>query len=214
MENKIKLNTGLASIILVASLFAGWQTLLLVTVLMFLLCDVEDRVKQVATSVITFYVGYYIVLVGWDIICAVFNAILGAITGLMQTINTYLDYSDVIKYEKVVAPINYIWGIVKNVVSILFDLVKLGFVVGVLTGRPASQNPLSAKINDFVNKAINYVNGNIGANMSVQPQPAPQPMPQQAPQPVQPVQPVQPQPAPQPMPQQPVQPQQNNNQNM
>lgn len=194
MENKIKLNTGLASIILVASLFAGWQTLLIVTILMFVFCDVEDRVKQVATAVITFYIGYYIVLTGWNIISAVVEAAIGAVQGLMTTINTYLDPTDLIAYTKVLAPINYIWGIIVDVVDILFNLVKLGFVIGVLTGRPGSNNPLSAKINEYVNKAINYVNGNIAANQP-RPQAQQQPIQQQPQQPVQPQQaPVQPNP--------------------
>ena len=48
--SKIRMNTGLASIILVASIFAGWQGMLLAIILLFAFCDVEDTVKNVAIS--------------------------------------------------------------------------------------------------------------------------------------------------------------------
>ena len=37
--NKFKISSGLAAVVLLVSLFAGWSTLLLVTVLMLLFCE-------------------------------------------------------------------------------------------------------------------------------------------------------------------------------
>lgn len=199
MENKLKINTGLASIILVASLFAGWQTMLLVTILMFLFCEVDERVKQVATSVITFYVGYTIVSTGWTIIMNVADLVVSTINNFVAYIVKTFELYD-FDISILMTPIGIIIKVLDNGVSILLSIVKLGFVIGVLTGKPSSSNPLSSKINEYVNKAINYVNGNVA-----RPQPMPQqPMPAQA----APVNPV-PNAGPQPMP-----PQQGPNQNM
>ena len=44
--NKLKINNGLAAIILLASLFAGWQTLLLAVILMLIFCEVNDKVRN------------------------------------------------------------------------------------------------------------------------------------------------------------------------
>lgn len=171
MENKLKINTGLASIILVASLFAGWQTMLIVTILMFLFCEVDERVKQVATSVITFYVGYTIVSTGWTIIMNVADLIVSTINNFVAYIVKTFELYD-FDISILMTPIGIIIKVLDNGVSILLSIVKLGFVIGILTGKPSSSNPLSSKINEYVNKAINYVNGNVARSA--------QPMPQQA----------------------------------
>ncbi|HAB67068.1 MAG TPA: hypothetical protein DCE23_06850 [Firmicutes bacterium] len=176
MENKLKINTGLASIILVASLFAGWQTMLIVTILMFLFCEVDERVKQVATSVITFYVGYTIVSTGWTIIMNVADLIVSTINNFVAYIVKTFELYD-FDISILMTPLGIIIKLLDNGVSILLSIVKLGFVIGILTGKPSSSNPLSSKINEYVNKAINYVNGNVAKSAQPMPQ---QPMPQQA----------------------------------
>ena len=55
--NKLKINNGLAAIILLASLFAGWQTLLLAVILMLIFCEVNDKVRNLMVNVIAFLVG-------------------------------------------------------------------------------------------------------------------------------------------------------------
>lgn len=156
--NKVKINSGLASIMIVASIFAGWQTLLLVVLLMFLFCDVEDKVKDVAIRVITFYVGYYIVSLGWDVIVSCANLALRAINSFVTTFNSYVDPVDYLIATKITAPISLVIDIASGVVSIMFTLVRIGFVISVLTNKPASQNTLVKKINEYVAKALNYVN--------------------------------------------------------
>ncbi len=160
--NRVKVNTGLASIILVASIFAGWQGMLLAMLLLFAFCDVDDAVKNVAVTVITFYVGYTIVSVGWDIIVAVINAIVNVVEGFAKTFNTYVDPVDYISVIKLVTPVDYIVGILDDIVSIMLTIAKITFVIAILTGKPAKKNALSEKIQEYVNKAINYVSGNVG----------------------------------------------------
>lgn len=187
--NKIKINTGLASIMIVASIFAGWQTLLLVVLLMFMFCEIDDKVKNVAIKVITFYVGFYIVYLGWDVVVVAANLLVKAISSLVATINTYLDPLDYLSVTKIIAPINFVIDIADGAVDILFIVVKLGFVISVLTGKTNKTNSLSKKINEYVAKALNYVNGVVVS--PVQPVQS-QPVQQQPVQPVQPVQPTQP----------------------
>ncbi len=167
--NKIKLNTGLASIMIVASIFAGWQTLLLVVLLMFIFCEVEERVKDVAVKVITFYVGYYIVSLGWDVIVSAANLVSRSIISFVNTFNSYVDPVDYLVASKITSPINLVIDVASGVVSIMFVLVRIGFVISVLTGKTKSQNSLSKKIDEYVSKALNYVNG-IVINTPVQTQ--------------------------------------------
>lgn len=66
--NKVKINSGLASIILIASLFTGLQSLLLVTVLLFIFTDINDKIQIIAIKVITFYVGITLFSLAWGLI--------------------------------------------------------------------------------------------------------------------------------------------------
>lgn len=168
-DNKIKINPGFASIVLVACLFAGWQTLLIVTVLMFFFCDIDEKVKQVAVSVITFYVGLTIVSWGFDIIIKIATLAVDIINNIVAYLITHCDAD--IEIAFLMTPLGLIIKCANRVFEILIVLVKLGFIIGILTGSPAKPNPLTSKINEYVNKALNYVNGNIGANMNMQPMP-------------------------------------------
>ena len=175
--HKVKLNPGLASIILVATLFAGWQTMLLVALLMFIFCDVEEHVKNVAATVLTFFVGLTIVTVGWDLLRSALNVLVEAINVVLNLGLEFdiLSTRGVVDINEFIENVMSIVRVVDNVVGVLFTFAKLGFAVAILTGKAAKQNVVTKKINEYVNSAINYVN-----NMGVTPTPAPAPAPQPA----------------------------------
>lgn len=155
--NKIRLSTGLASIMIAASIFAGWQTLLLVILFMFLFCDVQSKVKEVAVRVITFYVGYYIVYLGWDVIVNSVSLLTKGINSFVATFNTYANSADYLVASKITAPINFVIDVADGIISIMFTLVKIGFVISILTGKSKGTNALSKKIDIYVSKALHYV---------------------------------------------------------
>jgi len=176
--NKYKINPGLACVLLVAAFLAGGATLLTVTALIFLFCEVNDRVEQTATRVVTFFIGITIVALGWGLIVQGIGLVTGLIAKLFTSINGFLDYEDAINYAKFLGPIESIVDIADDVVSLLLGIAKLGFVVALITNKPASPNFITRKIDEFVTKTLNFLNG-----VPVQAQQAP----------AQPQQPVQPQ---------------------
>lgn len=215
--NKVKINPGLASIALLTSLFAGWQTLLIVTVLLFAFCEVDEKVKGVATSVLAFFVGFTIISWGWDLIESVLYMVPSLLTKFVEIINNFLSPLDYISLVKITAPITTLLGIASDIVSVVFTLVKLTFVINVLSGKDPKKFFLSGIFSKFIDKALNFINGTVAqapvapmqaAVAPVQAPVAPTPAPvQPAPAPVQPVpaQPVPAQPAAAPAPVQPTQ---------
>lgn len=155
---KIKINPGLAAIILLATLFAGWESLLLVTLLMFIFCDVDESIKNVATRVITFYVGFAIVSLGWNLISSGVDFIVTALNNLVGIINTYLEPEDYIVLTKITNPVNNVMEILNSGVAFLLLFARLAFILAVLTGKKSNGNVVSNKINEYVAKAINFVN--------------------------------------------------------
>ncbi len=177
--NKIKINPGLAGIILLACLFAGWQTLLLVVILMLLFCEVDDKIKSIITRVVTFYAAYAIVSTAWDLIVGGIDVVFGLINDLLETINSFLDYSDKIDFSSLnnyfLTPLSNIVDMADSVVSFLFLVVKFTFIVSTIQNKPTKENPITKKINEFVNKIVNYINGLEFGNVAQPVAPAPMP---------------------------------------
>ena len=182
--SKIKLNPGLASIILLACLFSGWSTLLTVSVLMLLFCEVDDKIKGIAVKVIAFYAGITLVSMAWGLIYDGVDLIVNSIDKLIATINCYLEYPNLIDITKLklylISPVQNLLSIADGAIAYLLVFAKFGFIIATLGNKAVKENIVVKKINEFVAKVVNYIN-----SIDV---PAQQPV-QQA-QPVQPTNPI------------------------
>lgn len=158
--NKVKISSGLASVLLLACLFAGWQTMLLVALLMFVFCEVEDKVKGVAVKVISFYIAIVLFSSAWDLLNSGYDVVYGAITDLVSLINNWfnatLDLSGL--YQYFLTPVNNILGIADSIVSYLITAIKFFFIISVLGNKPMANIPLVKFVNGYVAKVITYIN--------------------------------------------------------
>lgn len=179
--NKYKINPGLAAVLLVASLFAGWGTLLLVALLMLIFCEFDEKTKGIMVRVVSFLVGLSLVSLAWDLIYDGIHLIVDSLDNLIATINSYLDYSNqinILKLEQyLINPATNILSILNSIVNYLLTFAKFGFILAIVAGKPMKGNIITNKINEFVNKVINFINS---IEFPVQPQPMQQPVqPQQ-----------------------------------
>lgn len=157
--NKIKLNAGLASVILVACLFAGWSTLLTVAVLMFLFCDLDDRVKGVATKVIAFYIGYTLLSQAWGFIYDGIGLLLSELSNIVRFINDLFNASlDLTKIYDILNPIYDLCGIADRIFVFFLAVIKFMFIVNVFSNKPMKENIIVKYINNFVAKVVTYIN--------------------------------------------------------
>ena len=180
--NKIKLSPGVASVILLAAFLGGGTFLFTVAIFFLCFCEVDEKIHNTMVKIFTFFVGLTIVSLGWSVIMSGCNLILDAITKLFVCINNFLDPADIIDYAKFVTPISSIIDLADGFVTLLIALAKILFVVGVLTGKKGSSNFVSKKIEEYVNKAIIWVQ-NFTAPVQAAPQAPAQPAPApQAPQ--------------------------------
>ena len=160
MNNKIKLNSGLAAVILLTCLFSGWSTLLTVTVLMFLFCEVDDKVKGVAVKVIAFFAGLTLVSLGWGLIMDAFHIVYNDVNDLVGMLNSLLSTSiDLSKiYQYILNPVNSVLAICDDLVGFFISMAKFFFIVNVLRNKPMKENLIVKKINEFVANVVNYIN--------------------------------------------------------
>ena len=156
--NKLKVNTGIVLLVLLACMFAGWEAMAITTVLLFLFCEVEGKAKDVAVKILTFYIGVTLVSMGWNLIYSGIDVITDGIKSLVNIINTYLDPMEYIHVEKIITPIQSISDIADSIVSFLITLAKFFFIVATLTNQKAKENPISSYINKYVSQAVNFIN--------------------------------------------------------
>ena len=160
--SKMKINTGLASIILVASLFAGWQTVLLIAILMLLFCEINENVKSVMTKVLSFLVAITLISLGWSILSDGVDLIFSIITRFVGIINSYLDFTKQISFIKFnnyfATPLTSLISIVGSIISFLITASKFIFIFVILTNKKFKENFISKKVNLVINKVTDYIN--------------------------------------------------------
>jgi len=180
--NKIKLNPGVASIILVAAFLLGGTSLFTVSVFFLCFCEIDDKIQNTFVRVFTFFVGLTIVTIGWDLIVSGLNLIVGFADTVFVTINGFLDPADVIDYAKFITPITSFIGLADKFIALLIGLAKVAFVVAILTNKKGSSNFVSKKIEEYVSKAIAWVQNLTAPVAPTQAAPAQPVAPQQTPQ--------------------------------
>ena len=160
--NKLKINNSLAAIILVAALFAGWQTMLLVVLLMLIFCELDDKIKNLATTVIAFFVGLTLISMLWTLIYDGVNLLLDSIETIVNILNTYLSSGskiDILSLQgKFVNPVKQLLEIVSSGVSFLITFTKFGFIISIFTGAAMKNNAFTRKVNEYINKALGFIN--------------------------------------------------------
>ena len=153
---KVKINPGLAAVILVASFLGGVATLATVAILLFLFCEVDEKVQKVAVKLLTFIIALTLFTLIWNLI---YGGIAEVIGSLKDLINTYADYSTSATVTKVFKPFELALSVTDEVVSILITVAKIAFVFAVLAGKDKeSQSFVAKKIDEFVNKALGFIN--------------------------------------------------------
>lgn len=158
--SKVKLNSGLGAIILLASIFSGWSTLLIVSVLMLLFCEIDEKVKSIMTRVISFFVVITLISMGWSIITGAFDLLVSTIENFVTIINSYsYNPATLFKFTRYfVTPINTLLDMVGNVISFGITISKFLFIIFVLVDKKAKDNFITKKVNMLISKVVNFVN--------------------------------------------------------
>lgn len=160
--NKIKLNSGIAALILIVSFLTGWGTFVTALVLMLLFAEVDEKTESLAARLGTFIVGYLLFSLIWSVIDSAATLIIKDVGSLADGVNLLVEkiahkYSS----DYFTGPATTVWNTIDSIVTILMMLTKFGFVVAVLSNKPESNNFIAKKIRNYVNMVFSFIN-NIG----------------------------------------------------
>lgn len=161
--NKSKVNTGIAALLVFASIFAGWDVLLIVSVLLLIFSEFNDKTKDVTVKVISFLAGISIITLGWSLIVNGVDLLFNVIEKFVDIINSYLsDPITMINLTRyVITPISKLVEIGDKIFDYIIIIIKFKFILDILNNKPMKNNIITK----FVNKVINFINQCNGVNM-------------------------------------------------
>ena len=170
---KVKINNNLAALMLVVFIFAGWGTLMIVTILMIIFCDLNDKIKPLIIKVVSFMAGITLILLGWDLVSNGIDLIFKLFNNIISIINSYLSYSnkiDLVEFQgKFVVPVTTVVASIGSIIKYLVTFSKFGFIIAIISGKAMKENAWTKKVNQYVSKFTNFANSfdesvNVNAN--------------------------------------------------
>lgn len=168
---KVKINPGLAAVILVVAFLGGVTTMATVAILLFLFCEVDEKVQKVAVKLLTFIIALTLISLIWNVI---HEGIYYTLNSLKELITTYTDYEATATAVKIFKPLELALSITDEVISILITVAKIAFVFAVLAGKEKnSQSFIARKIDEFVNKVLGFI-GNVNGVQTEAPKTEPE----------------------------------------
>ncbi len=151
--------TKIYSLILIASIFAGWQVMLLVAVLLLLFGKVEESVKNIAITVLTFAAGIALFELFWNLITGGISLGINGIESLVTLLNSYLDKPiTIINLQRyLISPIEIVVSFLDTAINYAITFMKFCFVISILAGKEIKSNFIFDKIKEFVKKFTDFV---------------------------------------------------------
>lgn len=159
---KIKVNSKVASLLVLAGLFAGWQYMLLVTAFVLIFCFKDEDLKKLTIKVLVIMAACSLFGKFWDLIEYGYSlgvegingifGILGAINPAIHTPYWITQY--------IFEPLEIIIHFLGSGVAFIILLIQFNFILATITGRRMPKafvivDDYMTKFSDFVTEKIN-----------------------------------------------------------
>lgn len=159
--SKLKVNSNLLAVLVVISLFAGWQYMILVSAFIWCFCETSDNLKNLMIKVIAIYGGCFLFSTLWNLIDGGYELVVDGINGIFKIINSWntsvMMPKELTQY--LLNPLSVVMNFLGSVVKFIVLLVKFRFVVSVIANRP--MGGVFSKIQEYVNYFVNFANSNL-----------------------------------------------------
>ena len=154
---KLKVNENILALLMFASIFAGWQYLVIVTAFIWAFCEAGKSLQNFTVKVISVFGALAIINLGWDLIVQGVDMGFGGLNRFFQMLVSWGVSADLVVTSNayVFTPINLLVQIVGSVVAFLLLLAKLKFIVEIIANKDAKTiwpfNGFAKKIEEFAN---------------------------------------------------------------
>ena len=158
---KFKVNANLLALLVIISLFAGWEYMIVVTAFIWCFCESSKNVRNLTIQALAIYGGCYLFTTLWSLIQSGYGLGVDALEGFFGIIGSYS--SNVTMPAELntylLTPISIVMSFLSGVVSFIVVLVKFKFVLSVVSNKPMTG--VFSKIQEYINYFVNFANSNI-----------------------------------------------------
>ena len=167
---KFNVNANLLALLMLISLFAGWEYMIIVTAFIWVFCESSKNLKDLTIRAIAIYAGCYLFSWFWDIIYSGYSLAVSGVNGLFEILaGMEVDVVEAVTgiNKWVLNPVAVVAKVLDSGVSFLILLAKFKFIVSVITNRPLTG--IFGKIQEYINYFVNFANSNLYEDQPVQP---------------------------------------------
>lgn len=155
--NKFKINPNLMSILVLGSLFMGWQYLIFV-ILFIVLCENNENVKNILIKTVALLAACLILSTAWSIVTEGIDLLDSALDSLFSM--SYILEMDISKPEfltTLFGIVGIVTSFISSAISYIILFAKFTFIMSVINNKPFKK-PFS-KLDDYLNQVLNYIIG-------------------------------------------------------
>ena len=134
---KLKVNENILALLMFASIFAGWQYLVIITAFIWAFCEAGKSLQNLTVKVISVFGALAIIELGWELIVQGVDALFGGFNRLFQMLVSWGVSADLVltSTQYVFTPIELLVQICTSVVAFLLLLGKLIFIVEIISNK-------------------------------------------------------------------------------
>ena len=162
---KLKVNRGVLALLVIVSMFVGWQTSLLIALFVLIFTDLDEFSKNLLVDVMAFLGGISLIQLFVSLLTGGFQLIHTLVTNFIGFINSFSsDFIIATGIERYFFnPITLILSSVDSIVSFVIIVLKLVFVLALLKNKSFDDNGILKMLKSVAKKFIDYVaNVNLG----------------------------------------------------
>ena len=156
---KLKVNANLLALLLMISLFAGWEYILLVSAFIWICTEDNKAIRDLTIKAIAIYGACVLFSMAWSLISGLVDLGSEGIITIFKVLNSY--NSDIVATDLqryFLLPLSYIVTYIGMLVTFVILLVKFNFIRSVIMNKPMFG--LFGKLNEYVNGFVRFANGN------------------------------------------------------
>lgn len=157
---KFKINANFLALLILISLFAGWEYIILVTAFIWLFTEENKKLRDLSIKAIAIYGACVLFSMAWTLISGAIDLGSEGILTVFKVLNSYnsdIVATDIQRYFLI--PVGYVVTYIGLLVSFLILFVKFSFIRSVIMNKPMLG--LFGKLDEYVNNFTKFANANI-----------------------------------------------------
>ncbi len=167
---KLKVNENILALAMFASLFAGWQVMVVVLLFVWAFCEAGNSLQKLTVKTISVFGAIAVVSLCWSLIVQGVDATMGGLNKFFQMLVSWgVDGSLVLNANKYAfTPIELLISIFESILNLILLIVKVRFIFSILTNKNYNGiwpvRKIAEKIEEFANNK--YYEEDKGKNSS------------------------------------------------